>query len=89
MPPPTERESRFFVKSRHDGETLSMSWTQPDGETMDEDDRREIWMFWRTGYGAFAMRFVRVDLPDGRRVFTSDPESWTECSPPARGLTGE
>ena len=81
--PPTEREreQRFSIKSRHDGETLSMSWVQPDGKTMPEDERREIWFFWRTGYGAFAMRFVRVDLPDGRTVFTTDPESWTESSP--------
>ena len=69
-------EARFSVKARRGGEELSMSWVQSDGETMPPSGRREIWMVWKTGYGAFLMRFVRVDLPDGRSVFSTDPESW-------------
>ena len=70
------REKRFAIKSRRGGEALSMSWVQPDGEAMPPDDRREIWLGWETECDAFLMRFVRVGLPDGRTIFSTDPESW-------------
>ena len=73
-----ERERRFSVKTRADsGKSLSMSWVKTEGDdSINDENCSVILMGWKTKWGYDIMRFVRVDLPDGRTVFTTDPESY-------------